>query len=107
MQLNDHNAVTESTVTRTYNQTASLSKSGHVKLSDFLIEQQKLFNAGLEERIECYKKTGKSISLYDPYKSLTEIRADDPDIRQYSLPALRSCLNRLDKAFQNFFRRVK
>ena len=94
-------------VTRTYTRTASLSKRGHETLQDFLIKQQKLFNAALQERIDCYRKTGKSISLYDQYKSLTAIRSDDPDYCKYSLHATRSCLNRLDEAFKSFFRRVK
>ena len=94
-------------VTRTHTRTAKLSKRGHEQLNDFLFKQQKLYNAALQERVDCYRKTGKSISLYDQYKSLTEVRADDPDIRQYSLRALRSCLNRLDEAFKSFFRRVK
>ena len=70
MQLNDHNAVTESTVTRTYAQTASLSKSGHVKLSDFLIKQQKLFNF---RRV----KEGKSKPGFPRYKSRRRMRSFD------------------------------
>ena len=108
MTISDNESPTESTtITRTHTRTAKLSKRGHESLEDFLIKQQKLYNAALQERIDCYKKTGQSISLYDQYKSLTAIRSDDPDYSKYSLHATRSCLNRLDEAFKSFFRRVK
>src|SRR5262245_17530786 len=38
-----------------------------------------LYNAALEERIEAYRKAGKSISFADQCKSLTAIRQQDPD----------------------------
>ena len=104
---NDSIAESATTITRTYTRTAKLSKRGHENVCDFLFKIRRLYNAALQERIDCYKKTGKSISLYDQYKSLTEIRADDPDYSKYSTSALRSILNRLDRAFKSFFRRVK
>ena len=106
MKLGANDSIQESptTITLTHTRTAKLSKSGHVEVRDFLFRQRKLCNAGLEDRIDCYKKTGNSISLYDQYKFLTEILADDPDYRKYSVDASRSCLNRFDKAFKNFFR---
>ena len=109
MKRGDNDSVIGSAtnITRTHVRAAKLSKSGHVEVRDFLIKQRKLYNAGLEERIDCYKKTGKSISLYDQCKSLTEIRADDPDYRKYSANASCSSLNRLDKAFKIFLSRVE
>ena len=104
---NDSKIESPTTTTRTHTRTAKLSKSGHVEVRDFLIKQRKLYNAGLEERIDCYQKTGNSIGPYDQYNSLTEIRADDPDCRNYSASVLRFSLNRLDKAFKNFLSGVK
>ena len=67
-----------------------------------------LYNAALEERIGAWKKAGKSITCYDQYKSLTEIRADDPD-GLGALPATlgRWPLKQVDLAFKAFFSRVK
>ena len=65
-----------------------------------------MWNAGLQERKDCYRKTGKSISYYDQQKSLTELR-QDPEFSQYHCQSQRTALLRLDKAFQNFFRRIK
>ena len=87
---NDSERESPTIITQTHKRTAELSWSGRVSLRDFLIKQEKLYSAGMEERIDCYKKAGKSISRYDQYKSLTEIWADDPDFRKYSATASRS-----------------
>ncbi len=66
-----------------------------------------LYNACLEERIDCYKKTGKSRTYYDQCKALTEVRADDPEYGSISVQVFRGAAGRIDKAFQSFFRRLK
>ena len=66
-----------------------------------------LYNAALEERIEAYRKAGKSIGFADQCKSATAIRLDDPAYRGLNAQSLQVTLKRLDRAFQNFFRRVK
>lgn len=91
---------------RAYRFTANLSASTHKRLDAFLHEQKDLWNAALEERIDAYKK-GKSVSYLNQQKSLTELRQECPEHRQYDATAQRSALRRLDKAFQAFFRRVK
>ena len=69
--------------------------------------QRQLYNAALEERIDCYRKTGKSITLFDQFKSLTECRRDIPEMAECPLRIQRGTLKRLDEAFQHFFRKVK
>ena len=66
-----------------------------------------LWNDALEERIECYRKTGKTISAYDQCKSLTKIRNEFDEFSQFHAQCQRSVLFRLDRAFKSFFRRVK
>ena len=66
-----------------------------------------LYNAALEERIDAYRKTGKSPDLYDQMKSLTLIRQGDADWRQFPCTMQRGALKRLDRAYQAFFRRVR
>lgn len=75
-------------------------------LEGALYQTRLLYNAALQERIECYKKTGRSISLYDQTKSLTEIRKD-AEWSCYSTRIQRGALIRLDRAYKAFFRRVK
>ena len=85
---------------------AKCSRSTHERLSSFLEQQRQLWNAGLQQRKAAYKRQGASLTAYDQYKQLTELRSD-ADFGQYPVGCQRSALNRLHKAFQNFFARVK
>ena len=66
-----------------------------------------LYTAALQERIEAYRKAGKSISYYDQQNVLPEIKAARPEFVELGSHALQQTLRRLDLAFQAFFRRVK
>ena len=92
---------------RTYRCRAKLSGSGHEALSRVFGMCAELYNACLEERIDCYRKTGRSPTLYDQYKALTEVRADLPEYGALSVQVLRGAVHRIDKAYQSFFRRVR
>ena len=82
---------------QTFRHAAQLSASGHRLLDRILAMLALLYNAALEERIQAYCRSGKSISLYDQYKSLTEIRQDHADWRAISVLVARSALARLDR----------
>ena len=81
------------------------------KQSDALLEQlrlhQQLYNAALQERIDAYRKYGKTISYNEQQASLTIIRAELPEYKALPCTSKRMTLRRLDKAFKEFFRRVK
>lgn len=66
-----------------------------------------LYNAALEERIDAWRKAGKSISYYDQQNALPEIKAARPEFVELGSHALQQTLRRLDLAFAAFFRRVK
>jgi putative transposase len=68
---------------------------------------RELYNAGLEERREAYRMAGKSISYYDQKRDLPEIKEIRPEYKEIYSQVLQDVLNRLDKAFKAFFRRVK
>ncbi|SDG56393.1 putative transposase [Thalassobaculum litoreum DSM 18839] len=94
---------------------------------DRVLEQQRLlYNAALQERIQSYRygqalaaKRGatrpdpklddwKQITKLDQFKSLTQIRADDPSgIGEVPTALSRHTIERADLAFQGFFRRLK
>src|SRR5215469_16136886 len=83
------------------------SKRQH-RVLDALCESQRVFyNAALEERIDCYRKTGKSVSYIDQCKSLTLCRRDLPEMAALPVNLQRWTLKRLDDAFQAFFKRAK
>ena len=42
----------------------------HLRLDAFLRQQTMLWNAALEERVDCYRKTGKTISAFERLSGL-------------------------------------
>jgi putative transposase len=66
-----------------------------------------LYNAALEERIDCYRKTGKGLTFVDQTLSLTICRRELPEMANFSVALQRWTLKRLDEAFAGFYRRVK
>ncbi len=89
---------------RTYKCRAKLTRSGHEALSRVFGMCATLYNACLEERIDCYKKTGESRSYYDQCKALTEVRADDSEYGDISVQVFRGVVGRIDKAYKRFFK---
>lgn len=83
------------------------SKRQHAALTGLLDAQRVLYNAALEERIDCYRKAGKGVSYIDQCKSLTLCRRALPEMAALPVNLQRWTLKRLDEAFQGFFRRVK
>ena len=79
----------------------------HIALCDLLESQRQLYNAALEERIDCYRKTGKIINFVSQCKSLTICRQSLPEMRTVPLDIQRGTLKRLDRAFDGFFARIR
>src|ERR1700720_2217988 len=83
------------------------SAAAEAQLTHWLRLHCALYNAALEERIDAYRKVGKSVSYYDQQNMLPEIKAACPEYVELGSHALQQTLRRLDLAFQAFFRRVK
>ncbi len=66
------------TMLLTYKYRLNPEKRQHLALERILEQQRQLYNAALEERIEAYRRCGRTISEFDQSRSLTIIRADDP-----------------------------
>ena len=66
-----------------------------------------VYNDTLAIRKNTYEETGKSISLYDTNKLLTEWKAAKPALSQVHSQVLQNVQERVDLAYQAFFRRVK
>lgn len=77
------------------------------RLEAILEGQRLLYNAALEERSQAWRKSHKSVTRIAQTKSLTTIRADDPQ-GYGALPVTLSrwSLKKVDEAFQAFFRRI-
>jgi putative transposase len=83
------------------------TRKQHEALVAILDAQRALYNAALAERIDCYRKTGRTISYIDQSRSLTECRKQIPEMADAPLCIQRGTLKRLDEAYKGFFRRVK
>ena len=80
------------------------------KIRSQLRLHKQLWNGALEERIDAWQKAKLAISYEDQCKSLTRIRNDDELKDEWALINCSSqqvTLNRLNKAFNNFFNRIK
>lgn len=66
-----------------------------------------LYNAGLQQRIEAYRRQGISLRYGNQAAELKAVRAVDDRLAGYSFSAEQQVLRRLDKTFSAFFGRVK
>ncbi len=77
------------------------------KLYFVLNRCRELYNAALSERKDAYKYAGKSISYSHQQNDLPEIKHEiRPEYQDIAAHMFQDVLNRLDKAFKAFFRRV-
>ena len=68
---------------------------------------RELYNAALQERIASYKTTGKGVTWLEQQAQLPSIKEVRPEFKSVHAHTLQAVLIRLNRAFQNFFRRVK
>jgi putative transposase len=66
-----------------------------------------LYNAGLQQRIEAYRRRGISVAFKMQSAELRAVRTECPNLNRWSVTAEQQVLRRLDKAFQAFFGRIK
>lgn len=83
------------------------TKKQHAALERILEDQRQLYNAALQERIDCYRLTRRGITYVDQCKSLSEWRKSDDEARAMPLNIQRWTIRRVDLAFAAFFSRVK
>ncbi len=66
-----------------------------------------LYNHFLEEKRTLYEKNKTRISCFDQIKEIPKLKKEKPELRKVYSQTLQDIARRLDKAFQNFFRRVE
>ena len=66
-----------------------------------------LYNAALEERIKAYSMVGVSLNIYTQSAQLPDIKECRPEFAEIGSQVLQNVLERLNLAFQAFFRRCK
>ena len=76
-------------------------------LAEWLNTCRILYNQSLSERKEAYERDKSSINYYDQANALKESKKGNGYLTAVHSQVLQDVLKRLDKAFQNFFQRVK
>ncbi|WP_243032146.1 helix-turn-helix domain-containing protein, partial [Thermus altitudinis] len=67
---------------------------------------RQLYNAALQERRDAYRKAQKPISAHEQMGYLPQIRAELPEYKGVHSQVLQDVIQKVDRAFQGFFRRV-
>ena len=77
------------------------------KAETWILLCRQLYNDCLNERIVAYKDREETISLYTQINKLPELKKAFPEFKQVGSQVLQDVIERLHKAYQAFFRRVK
>lgn len=76
-------------------------------LQEQLQECRWLYNHFLEERKNAWEQNKRSISYFKQCRSIVALKKERPSLNKVYSQVLQNVADRLDKAFANFFRRVK
>jgi putative transposase len=68
---------------------------------------QELYNAALQERREAYHMAGATVGSYAQKRELPGVKEERPEYRQIGSQVLQDVIQRVDRAFAAFFRRVR
>lgn len=91
---------------RTYKYRLCPTKYQVQLLADTLESCRALYNCAIEQRKLAYRQFGVSLNYYSQADELKEIKYF-PEYKQVYSQVLQDVLKRVDKSFQNFFRRLK
>jgi putative transposase len=92
---------------KTYKYRLLGNKQTFIKAGEWLLLCQRLYNVALEQRISIYRQWKETISCYSQINQLPELRAEFPEYADVGSQVLQDVIERLDKAYKSFFRRVK
>ena len=77
------------------------------QLADILWQCRRLYNTALEERITAYRRCDVTLTCYQQQAELPDVKAVFPEYAAIHSQVLQDVLSRLDKTYQDFFRRVR
>lgn len=92
---------------RTYKFRLYPNKEEQANIHHTLERCRLLYNRLLAERIAAYKQMGRSLTYYEQKATLPERKQVIPELKNVHSQVLQHVVERLDKAYQAFFRRVK
>ncbi len=76
-------------------------------LAEWVERTRELYNAALQERRDAWQTAGTKVTAYEQISELAGVREVRPEYRRVPIVVLRGTIRRLDRAFQDFFRRCK
>jgi len=94
-------------VIRTFRYLLEANRRQAVVLAQWLERCRVLYNGALEQRREWWRMGRRSLTYFDQFRELTELRAADAAYGAMPVEVCRSPLRQIHLAFQAFFRRVK
>lgn len=92
---------------RTYKYHMRPNKASVSFMADAMETHRRLYNDALGWRVHCYEAYGETFSLYDQQKAYARVRKTNPFLARCNAYSINLTLQRLDKAYQSFFRRCK
>jgi len=92
---------------KTFQYRAKINKQTEAKCNQWLELCRILYNLALEQRINIWQQHGKSISCITQKNQLPELKAEFPEFKIVGSQVLQDVIERLNRAFDAFFRRLK
>ena len=92
---------------KTYKFRAYINKTTEDQTNKVLELCRQVYNLCLSQRINAWKLHRKYISKFDQIKQLPELKKAYTEFKQIPSQSLQDVIERLDRAYQNFFNRVK
>jgi putative transposase len=89
---------------KTYKYKLNLSNNQEKICNSWINSCRHLYNLALNERIMVYEMRKKSVSKYNQYNQLPELKKLFPWFGEVYSDTIQEVLDRLDKTYQNFFR---
>jgi putative transposase len=97
----------EQTVRKTFKFKLKPTPEQERMLDRALILCRHVYNAAIEERREAWRKCGVSVGYYQQKAELPGIKAEMPEYGEVHSQVLQDVVQRVDRAFRAFFRRIK
>ena len=92
---------------KTFLYRAKLSRRTEASALAWLETCRQLYNLALEQRITAWKNHRRSLTGYDQAVQLPELKKAFPEFGAVGSQCLQDVLERLNRAYQAFFRRVR
>jgi len=83
------------------------TKGQEQRLTALLDAQREVYNAALEARRGAWTWEHRRVTKFEQYGEIKALRDARPEVLAWGVTVCRGTLDRLDEAFQGFFRRVK